>query len=186
MRCFVAVELSPALREPLLRLLRDLPRLSEVRWCTEDQLHVTLKFLGEVADVQLPAVSEVLKSAAVAVEPFSIQLGGLGGFPSPRSPRVVWCGLADPTRGCARWVERADPRLGELGFPREERAFTPHITLGRSKSRGGSAALGRVLEGAMTPPAVEMQVTDVVLFESRLGPQGAQYYPLMKVPLGAG
>jgi 2'-5' RNA ligase len=184
MRCFVAVELSPALRQPLIELLKTLPESRGVRWCTEDQLHVTLKFLGEVRDADLPRVTEVVREVALEVEPFSIRLSGVGGFPSRSSPRVLWVGLDDPAGGCARWVELAEPRFAKLGFEPENRPFTAHVTLGRSKDRDGSAVLRRVLEEARPLPAKDMQVAHVVLFESRLRPQGALYVPVLTAPLG--
>jgi 2'-5' RNA ligase len=185
MRCFVAVELEPALRRPLTRLLREqLPRTREVRWCTEQQLHVTLKFLGEVPDGQLSAVCDAVTAAAEAVEPFSLRLTGLGCFPSPRSPRVLWCGVEDPAGGCARWVDLADPLFEDLGFARETRKFHPHITLGRSKSPAGSDVMRRVLEEVPAPATPAMTVEEVVLFESRLAPGGAQYTPRLKARLG--
>ncbi|MGD8454154.1 MAG: RNA 2',3'-cyclic phosphodiesterase [Phycisphaerae bacterium] len=184
MRCFVAVALAPALRRSLLRLLGGLPRSREVRWCTEDQLHVTLKFLGDVADGRVPQVAEVMKTAAAGIEPFALRLGKLGCFPSPRHPRVLWCGLDDAANGCARWLAAADPLLGEMGFERETRAFTPHITLGRSKSSAGSGELQRALETTAPPPAEEIVVEEVTLFESRLLPQGAQYTVVATAKLG--
>jgi 2'-5' RNA ligase len=97
---------------------------------------------------------------------------------------VLWCGIEDATEGCARWVKTADPLFAELGFQRESRAYHPHITLGRSKSRGGSAVIREVLGTVPPPPAKEMTVDHVVLFESRLGPGGARYYPVSSAPLG--
>jgi 2'-5' RNA ligase len=185
MRCFVAVVLDHALREPLVRLLRErLPRTRDVRWCTEQQLHVTLKFLGEARDDQVPAICNAIAAAAEFVKPFSLRLSGLGCFPSPRNPRVLWCGVEDPAEGCAKWLELADPLLTEIGFPPENRAFHPHVTLGRSKSAAGSGIMRRVLDDVSNPTAPEMTVEQVVLFESRLAPTGAQYTAQFHAPLG--
>jgi RNA 2',3'-cyclic 3'-phosphodiesterase len=161
-----------------------LPRSRGVRWCDDDQLHVTLKFLGDVSDEQLPRVRDVLTNVSAQVEPFQAHLGTLGCFPSPRSPRVFWCGIADPAGACMRWVALADPLLAALGFEREARPFTPHVTLGRSKDRDGTNVLQRAFQTITGPPESEMTVDHVVLFESRLLPEGAQYTPLMTVPLG--
>ncbi len=185
MRCFVAIELSPELRQPLVHLLRQLPRTPGARWVTADQLHVTLKFLGEVGEGQVDAVCGAIRTASAQVEPFRARLGALGGFPSPRSPRVLWCGFDDPGGHSVRWVELADPLLADLGFEAEARAYTPHITLGRSKSPDGAVAMRQVLESAASPSAGEMTVQQVVLFESRLSPRGAQYTPLFRIALGA-
>lgn len=185
MRCFIAVELEQALRRPLLHLLREqLPRTRDVRWCTEQQLHVTLKFLGDVSDSQLPALCDAVAAASEFVQPFPVRLSGLGVFPSPRNPRVLWCGVEDSNRGCARWLELADPLFEELGFPREARAFHPHVTLGRSKNAGGSGVMRQVLDELDAPSTPEMTVGEVVLFESRLLPRGAQYTSLFRAPLG--
>jgi len=185
MRCFVAVELADNLRQPLVRLLREeLPPARDVRWCTEQQLHVTLKFLGDVRDEQVPAVCDAIQAAAEFVEPFDLRLGGVGCFPTPRNPRVLWAGVEDPTGGCTRWLELADPLFEELGFPRETRAFHPHITLGRGRDRGGSDVLRSVLAEVAAPPPQDMTVEKIVLFESRLGPRGARYIPQLEVRLG--
>lgn len=97
---------------------------------------------------------------------------------------MLWCGIDDPSGGCARWVDWADRLFAEFGFERESRAFTPHVTIGRSKTREGSEVLRQVHESATALPADEMTVESVVLFESRLRPEGAQYIPVATAPLG--
>jgi 2'-5' RNA ligase len=185
MRCFVAVELDPALRRPLVDLLHlHVPRTREVRWCTEQQLHVTLKFLGEVSDGRLSEFCEAVTAAAEFIEPFTLRLTELGCFPTSRNPRVLWCGVEDASDACARWVELADPLFEDLGVPRETRRFHPHITLGRSKSAAGADVMRRVLEKVSAPAAPAMTVDEIVLFESRLAPGGAQYRPRFKARLG--
>lgn len=187
MRTFIAIELDAALRRPLLKLLREeLPQTRDVRWATEQQLHVTLKFLGEISDAQLPRVCEAVQTASTQVPPFPLSISGLGCFPGQRNPRVLWCGVEDPTGGCQRWVELADPLFADLGFKPETRAFTPHITLGRSRSTAGGQVIREVLDTVPPPQTDQMQVERVVIFESRLLPTGAQYKPLATVPLGAG
>ena len=144
---------------------------------------MTLKFLGDVDDARIPRICEALASASSQLDPFPIRLSGLGCFPAARNARMLWCGIDDPAGGCARWVGSADPLLESLGFEREARAFT-HVTLGRGRNLGGSDVLRQVLEGTAAPPAIEMIVEDVVLFESRLSPQGARYAPVRTIRLG--
>lgn len=185
MRTFIAIELEEAQRRPLLKLLREVfPADRDVRWCSEHQLHITLKFLGEVGDAQIAKVCDAAAAASAQIEPFAIRVRGLGCFPGPRNPRVLWCGVDDPAGGCRRWVELADPLFTALGFPPEGRAFTPHITLGRSRSTAGGRVFQRVLETAPPPDTATLEVQRVVVFESRLLPGGAQYKPLATVPLG--
>lgn len=185
MRTFIAIELSPEVKRPLVRLLRDgLPRAKDVRWVTEQQLHLTLKFLGDISDDQLARVCQVAQEASRTVVPFSLQIHGLGVFPAPRNPRVLWCGVNDPESGCRRWVEAADPLLTELNIKPETRAYTPHITLGRSRSTIGANALRDVLESTELPTTDEMLVEQITVFESQLRPGGAVYKPLATIPLG--
>ena len=186
MRTFIAVELEPAVRTPVVKLLRSLPADRDVRWCTEHQLHVTLKFLGDVRDADVPRVCEAAAAASRQVEPFTIRIRGLGCFPNPRSPRVLWCGVEDPAGGCKRWVELADPLFDELGFPPEQRGFTPHITLGRVRGPGGGRVFQRVLETAAPLLTPAMQAGQVTVFESRLLPTGAVYKVVATAPLGGG
>jgi 2'-5' RNA ligase len=184
MRTFIAVQLEPHVKRPVIQLLRTFPRAAGVRWCSEPQLHVTLKFLGDVPTGDLPRVCDLAAQVGRQVAPFPITLAGLGCFPGPRNPRVLWLGLDDPERGCQRWVERADPLLEQLGYKPETRAFTPHITLGRSQSTPGSEALRRVLAGASAPPAATMTVRQAIVYESILGPGGARHQELATAPLG--
>lgn len=186
MRTFIAIELDPPIRRPLLKLLSQLPNTRDVRWCTEHQMHITLKFLGQVSDTQIAKVCDAVATASVQVEPFPIRIRGLGCFPGPRNPRVLWCGVEDPIGGCRRWVELADPLLAALSFKPETRAFTPHITLGRSRSSAGGRVFQQVLETMSLADSDEMQVERVVVFESRLLPGGAQYKAVATVPLGPG
>lgn len=185
MRTFIAIDLDPPLRRPLLKLLGDLPRLRDVRWVTEHQLHVTLKFLGEVPDATIPKICAAAAEAARQVEPFPLRIAGLGCFPTPRNPRVLWAGVDDPGGGCGRWVRLADPLFEELNYKPETRAYTPHLTLGRSSSTTGANGMRSVLESTEFPATPEMIVREIVVFESRLSPRGAQYRVLAKIPLGA-
>ena len=176
MRCFTAIELEPAVRAPLAKLVREkLPRNRDVRWCTEGQLHVTLKFLGEAPDRQIQAACAALEAASKGIAPFEIHIGNLGVFPAPHSPRVLWAGVDDPQRGCERWMAQAEPLFEELGIPREQRAFHPHLTLGRSKGAGGGRLMRQLLNDLQMPSVPTMIVREVVLFESCLAPTGAVY-----------
>ncbi len=184
MRCFVAIELDHPLRE---RLCRAVPRATagrDVRWCRPEQLHLTLKFLGEVSTDALSAIGEVVRFASRPIEPFNLTLEGVGAFPSPRSPRVLWVGLRDPARACERWIDAADPPFESLGFSRETRRFQPHVTLARSQTAAGARALSDCVRAAELPVDERVRVGEVVLFESRLLPGGAEYTALLRAPLG--
>lgn len=187
MRCFVAIELSDDVKRPLLRLLDErLPRGRGVRWCSPQQLHLTLKFLGEVEQSQLTGVRRALDAASAQLPPFELTLATLGVFPQPERPRVFWVGVDDPAEGCGRWLAAADPLFAELGFASEQRAFTPHITLGRSKSPEGGKLMRSLLSSLPKPGSPTMTADHVVLFESRLRPSGAEYRPVHSAALRGG
>ncbi|MCH7872706.1 MAG: RNA 2',3'-cyclic phosphodiesterase [Planctomycetes bacterium] len=183
MRCFVAVELEQSVRSAIARfVLQELPAGPDVRWCGEDQLHITLKFLGDVDDARLSRVCEIVSDSAKRLTPFDLTIGRLGCFPPRGSPRVMWMGVADPDDRCAKWVAAADVALVDLGFERERRAFTPHITLGRAKNRAGGALVARLVDTMAGPPPMTMQVKSLTVFESRLSPSGARYHAVSTAP----
>jgi 2'-5' RNA ligase len=182
-RCFVAIELDHAVRDALSRLLAAGRRFADgVRWCTAEQLHVTLRFLGDVADGDLKPVCDAVAQASAGRAPFPLRLTGLGCFPSPSRPRVLWAGV-DDGGVCGSWLGAADRRFAELGFAPEERSFHPHVTLARSKSPAGARMLQRALPELPAPREAAMLVRCITLFESRLEPGGARYLPAFTAPL---
>lgn len=184
MRTFVAIELPPAAQRPLLALLNKAPRHESVKWATPAQLHLTLKFLGEVPDTELPAVCAAAAEASAVLTPFTLQVSGLGVFPAPANPRVLWAGVTDAAKCCAQWVQNADPLFADLGYRPEARVFTPHVTLARSRSTAGAHVLRDVLQTAPPPETEAWQVKEITVFESRLAPRGATYHPLARVRVG--
>ena len=183
MRCFIAIELAPDPHRALVKLLQQLPRAAGVRWCTENQLHLTLKFLGEVAEDRLGDVFDAISHASAQIAPFDVRLARLGAFPNQRRPRVLWVGVDDPTWGCSHWLAQADPQFAALGFPAENRSYHPHITLGRGKDHAGSDRMRKLLDELEPPAPLGMTVERVVLFQSELAPSGARYTPLAKINL---
>jgi RNA 2',3'-cyclic 3'-phosphodiesterase len=176
-RLFVAVNLPAEERRAAYRAtapLRqgDLP----VRWVQEASLHLTLKFLGEVAAERADPIATALDAAVAAARPFEVGLGGIGAFPSLARPRVVWLGVeAHPALELlANDVEVA---LATFGFEAELRPFQPHITLGRAKQGARPAAFGKLekLAERVSYEAV-VPVRSVDLMESELRPEGAVYH----------
>lgn len=184
MRAFIAIELPDDLRSRVAAYVGTLPRRGDIRWCAPQQLHLTLKFLGELPDAQVDQTCAAMRTAAESVAPFDLSIGGLGAFPAKQSPRVAWLGVNDLADGCGQWLRAAEPALEQLGFPPEPRAFHPHITLGRARPPGGVAALRTVLGSAEPPPSGAFRVEEVVLFESRLSPRGATYHAVARATLG--
>lgn len=183
MRCFFAIELAASIRSALERATRDMRGPGrDVRWYGGEQLHVTVKFLGEIAEADAPRATAIALDAARRVLPFPLEVAELGGFPNDGRPRVLWAGVRDPTGRCATWLSLADPGFEALGVARESRPFRPHVTLARSRSRAGGYELARILAAAPIVPAMAMEVERLTLFESRGAAGGSSYAVLARVP----
>jgi 2'-5' RNA ligase len=148
----------------------------DVNWVAEQNLHVTLLFLGEVDVRETLSVCRVVQDVAAATAPFSIRLAGVGCFPNTRRPRVLWAGIEDGTEELIRLHQKIEVRILELGsYRREDRTFTPHVTLGRVKGEGDSQAIVQtVREHSEWNGGVET-VTEVHVMSSELTRDGSQY-----------
>ena len=157
------------------------PQAASVAWVAVDNLHITLKFLGGVEDTRLPDVSAAL-ARAVSVPAFEVQVLGLGAFPTPNRPRVLWAGVA-PAPAFGELAVAVDQALVALGFPPEERPFTPHVTLGRVRDGRRDPALMQALVGAAARPFGVLPVARLCLMRSDLSSRGARYTELDGWPL---
>ncbi len=185
MRLFVAIELDERVRARLRQVQEGLRRASEgVRWIPAEQLHITARFLGEVSDGDVPMITEAVSRAATGAEPFEMTLAGAGCFPPRGGVRIVWVGIDEPTGTLLKCVEVLNRELEEVGFPRERRPFSPHITIGRVREdRSG----GRIRAGVepFTFEQVEQSVRSFTLMQSVLSPKGPTYTPLSRPALGS-
>ena len=190
LRLFVALDPPEPVRRRLASMQADLRKLAgrhadEVRWVAVDGIHLTLQFLGAVPEERLESVRAALSAAASSARPLALELKGAGGFPSARRPRVVWAGVGGELEPLAALVADLGRRLAPLGFPPEERAFSAHLTLGRAREGRGAPGLGGALAQAAAGDPVPWRAGAVVLYRSRLSPQGARYEALFEAPLGA-
>lgn len=184
MRLFVAIELPARHRAALTQWIEARRATArDVGWSREAQLHITLRFLGEVPEPDVPRVCDAVEAAAAKIAPFDLSLSQLGAFPSAGSPRVLWIGVEDAGEDCQRWVRAADPRFAALGLTFDDRPLVPHVTLARSRSRAGGAALRAVL-GLKPPESLPpFPAREVTLLASRLGRGGPEYTPLRRAAL---
>jgi 2'-5' RNA ligase len=192
-RTFVAVELGDDLRRSLIalqeRLKRDL-RSGRVEWTRPEALHVTLKFLGDIEEAQVAPIHEALTAAFTGQARFTVEVDGIGTFPTARDPRIIWAGLKasgpeHPLLSLSSAVERA---LLPLGFPAEDRPFHPHVTLGRVKDGGRAVAEALRSSGGYattsgTGRIGSLTVEQVALMRSELRPTGSVYTRLRAVSL---
>lgn len=187
-RAFIAIHLPSEIRHNLEQVLKDLysrwPQ-APVRWVPAGNIHLTLKFLGEVSTANLPLLIKSLAAEAARRPAFEISVGGLGAFPSLRRPRVVWVGVeAPPELGALQHGVEAE--MAHLGYAPEERAFSPHLTLGRvarNVSPDEQTRLSALLSAAKVGFLGAVRVQNIQLFRSDLQPSGAVYTSLFSAPL---
>ena len=188
MRLFVAVELEPAVRASAAAagqtLRGHLPRGIHARWIAEENLHITLQFLGDVDDALVPQVVAAL-DIPFGKQGFTIDLDGFGAFPPSAPPRVFWLGIHRGAEGLAALHDEVASRMEPLGFHRERRRYAGHLTIARVKDAGPRSVQAAVRQLLAELPAHvgESQVTSVTLFRSRLSPKGASYDAVLRVPL---
>jgi 2'-5' RNA ligase len=188
LRSFIAVEIptgiQTALAGSLASLKQALPK-PLVRWVAPQNVHLTLKFLGDVSPANLERLAETLKAEVANHETFTLSVGGLGAFPTPNRARILWVGLEAPAALMAllRGIEAA---TASLGFPAEDRPFSPHLTIGRvgqNVSGTGLQHIRAALESTPVGILGTVHVDTVYIFKSDLQPGGAVYTPLHTLPL---
>jgi len=184
MRTFIAIPLNKECRSMLDRLQQDLRAFrADVRWVAVRSIHLTLKFLGEVDPAVIPGLTEALALESRSGHPFEVRLHGLGCFPHQRNPRIVWCGVGGDTDSLARLQQTIETACAFFGFAPEERAFHPHLTLGRVN---GKRNLQSLLDCIKIGTDLEcgFKADQYCLYQSTLKPQGAEYTVLKTIALG--
>ncbi len=178
-RAFLAVELPPEVREQVVQAAADLRRLApeRVRWVPEENLHLTLKFLGEIPSDRLPKLISQVERKLASVAVFEAELGGFGAFPSAKRARILWLGVTAGGAQLARVARKLDAAAAQVGVARERRPYSAHLTLGRLREPDGVEVLR-----AEPPKRLPFRVEEVVLYESRLSSTGAVYVPLARLP----
>lgn len=187
-RAFIAIDLTAEILERLDQISVQLKQRLEgvpIRWVPVDNIHLTLKFLGDVSLANVDMLQKILQTEVDGHHAFDISVGGLGAFPSPKRPRVVWVGVEAPAELTAvqNGVEGA---MARLGYSREERPFSPHLTLGRvSRNAMGrdERMIGEALESTKIGFLGVTRVNKVHLYKSDLHPDGAVYTCLFSAPL---
>ncbi len=190
LRSFIALEIPAPIQQTIAGqtagLQKALPR-PLVRWVAAQNIHLTLQFLGDVSPANLELLAQALRIEAAAHPAFEVSVGGLGAFPTPRRPRVIWVGMNAPAAlfSLRRGIQTITARLG---YPPEERAFSPHLTIGRVNQNASTADLRRIqaaLEKTQVDTLGSFSVQAVTLFKSDLQPGGSVYTRLYTLPLSA-
>jgi RNA 2',3'-cyclic 3'-phosphodiesterase len=181
-RTFICLELPEKILVQAEALQRTLAGLGDkIRWVNPRNLHLTLRFLGEISRSQVETVCLAVRCAAARVEAFPVHLSGTGCFPSPRRPRAFWIRVAQAS-DLVRLFEAVEQELLSAGFPREARPFSPHLTLGRVRVDRSSSRLGEAMARSKFD-AAPFLVTSLTVMKSELRKSGAVYTPLAREPL---
>ncbi len=181
-RAFIAVELDPSVQAQLGDIIASLKinAPGKIKWSPVNNLHLTLKFLGDVNTWELSSLQQMLRNSSNQSQSFSTRLTHLGAFPTVNNPRVVWIGLSESGE-LIRLARLIEGGARKIGYPAEEKAFTPHLTLGRVKpeiTKPEQARLANCILSTPLPAFSPILIQSVTLFRSILNPGGAEYIPL--------
>ena len=183
MRAFLAIELPASVRAELVRLQEHL-RLSraDVKWVEERNLHLTVRFLGDLDDRRRTAVESAIQQTVASVVPMTVNCSDVGAFPSMSAPRVVWVGLTDDMDALTALASQVEALVVQAGCPEADKPFSPHITIGRVRSPRGQSELVRALRGVSWIPTEPFPVDRLTLFRSDLGSSGPTYSVVKTFP----
>ncbi|MEM1068223.1 MAG: RNA 2',3'-cyclic phosphodiesterase [Planctomycetota bacterium] len=186
-RSFIAIPLADDVLKGATQLLQRVSHPGDgIKWVPSDNFHLTLKFLGEVDNTEVPDVCQTIREACQASQPFELAFAGTGAFPDLPRARVLWVGVDDASGELTRLVNQLDHKLADLGFKREARDYTPHLTLGRTKG-GSRRASPEVIERLHQEAAVDlgvMQVDQMQLMASFLDKKGPTYQVMDTIEIG--
>ena len=187
MRTFIAIELSDKIKDILAQVQAHLKYSgADVKWVDKDNIHLTLKFLGEIDEKMCEKVKSILDDIAKTVEPFEISLKDVGAFPNIDFPRVVWVGLDKGTKESIELADKINAELStKIGFDKESRPFAAHLTVGRVRSGKNKAALREKVASCQFPVTSSEHISSVILFQSKLTPTGPIYTKLHEVKFSA-
>jgi 2'-5' RNA ligase len=187
MRLFVAVEIEDTARRAAAAAAEELRHVLapvlKARWVAAENMHLTVRFIGQVDDLRAPALVEAL-CPPLDIAPFDLELGACGVFPPRGAPRVLWIGLTQGLPSLALLHDAFNQRLRPFGFEPEVRPFSAHLTLARIKDAPGGAA--RAVRDALDRVTVHRARSDVgraTLFQSHLSTKGPRYEPVAFIPL---
>ncbi|NND97251.1 MAG: RNA 2',3'-cyclic phosphodiesterase [Pirellulaceae bacterium] len=139
-RTFIAIPLAGNVTGGATKLIRKLRESDDgIKWVPTDNLHLTLKFLGDVENTEVPEICNALGTICDQYEPFFLNFAGTGGFPDDDKPRILYVGVEDPSGSLVKLVAEIETAMADLGFKPEPRDYRPHLTLGRTRSRSRTA-----------------------------------------------
>jgi 2'-5' RNA ligase len=186
MRLFIAVNFPKEIKRTLGDFIRSLSQVpSDLKWVGDENLHLTIQFLGNVPEERVPAVSTALQNSVAGIAPFKLTLEGVGAFPSIMRPRVLWVGISGETAPFIMLHRQVEREMTLLGFEPEKRRFSPHLTLARARSPYGFSDVIKKAQEIIGTGKVfgTARIDSIELMHSELQAKGARYSILYKAPL---
>lgn len=187
MRTFIAIDLPGEIKDELVKMQEELKSAgADVKWVEAQNIHLTLKFLGERDDKKVEKIIQTLEEVAKENKTYAIRISSIGAFPKIESPRVIWVGL-DKGDGETKIIAQAlEEKIAKIGIPKEDRPFSSHITIGRVRTPKNREDLTGEINRLADKPGMlnlETQVTKITLYKSTLSPKGPVYEALKEASL---
>ena len=184
-RTFIAFELPPVIISLLQKVQQELILLKlRVRWVHPANIHLTLKFLGDIDPGGIDKIGAAMAEAVIGSSPLKLAGSGIGVFPGIKRPRVIWLGLGGDIQALLALQGRLEEKLAGLGFPNQKRSFKAHLTLGRIKQAVSQALIRQMLNEYATLHSDDATFNQVILYKSDLKPSGAVYTKLKQINFG--
>jgi len=182
-RTFICIEIPDSIKSRIGKLQEALRQIdAQISWTKPSNIHLTLKFLGGVAAPRLELVKKAVERASKGINPIEIEVSGTGCFPSPHSPRVLWVGIADVPEELQRLYANLENELSQIGFEREKRKFSPHLTIGRVRTpKNASSVADSLISSSFA--SERFLAKEVIVMRSDMKPTGSIYTPQGIVPL---
>lgn len=187
MRTFIAIELPKNIKDALARIQEELKKSgADVKWAAPDNIHLTLKFLGEVEDDKIEKINKIIDSVCAENSIYKISISSLGAFTKIDYLRVIWAGVEKGDPETKKMAKELEEEIEKIGIPKEERVFSSHITLGRTRSALNREKLDKEIKGLQEvfgKENLEFSVSKISLFKSTLSPKGPLYEVLKEANL---
>jgi len=181
-RAFIAIPLDPKIQHSIERMQDHLKKTnSDVKWVKPENIHITLKFLGDVNTEQINSVKQALSNCTHNTRPFKVELSQLGAFPNIERPRTLWIGLKDSKKQLNRIAVSLEKALGKIGFQGDQRPFNSHITIGRVRSSKNINLLSQLLSNYQIATGLTQTISKIVLLKSTLNSEGPLHEPLYQI-----
>jgi 2'-5' RNA ligase len=184
LRLFIAIPIPVDISRNLGNIILNLKKTgADIKWVKPESIHITLKFLGETDEEKLFEITSAIESLGIKKAGLGVEVKGIGFFPDKKRPRVVWAGLEENAPFLIELASKLDSAMSTLGFEREKRRFSPHLTIGRFRSNRGLSTLIEETEKMLNTSFGSFPITEFNLYSSTLKPSGAEYKVLRSFKL---